>query len=138
MHRAVLYHAQGAVVPCIVQVAASQICSRTLRFWFLPAVVLRANSFIKLLLCCCTTGKKGSAARPSREDAQDDFDEAMSTTSWDTNDTYGSAIDNGGQQESYYINGGGARSDTGSVADVGESKAVDDFKDAVELLTEKR
>ncbi|CAM9153053.1 unnamed protein product, partial [Sphacelaria rigidula] len=83
-------------------------------------------------------GKKGSAARPSREDAQDDFDEAMSTTSWDTNDTYGSAIDNGGQQESYYINGGGARSDTGSVADVGESKAVDDFKDAVELLTEKR
>lgn len=61
----------------------------------------------------------------------------MSTTSWDTNDTYGSAIDNGGQQEGYY-NGGGARSDTGSVADVGESKAVDDFKDAVELLTEKR
>lgn len=71
-----------------------------------------------------------------RTDHDEVVDDAMSTTSWDTNDTYGSAVDNGFPD----ANGGGARSDADSVtqgADA-EGKAVDDFKDAVELLTEKR
>lgn len=61
-------------------------------------------------------------------------EDAMSTASWDTNDTYGSAVDNG------FPEANGTRSDAGSStpgADT-ENKAVDKFKDAVELLAEKR
>lgn len=63
----------------------------------------------------------------------------MSSTSFDTNDTYGSAIDLGAGD----ANGGGAKSEGGHPSGSGgggedSSKAVDDFKDAVEMLTEKR
>eukprot|EP00752_Nemacystus_decipiens_P010366 g9236.t1 len=84
-------------------------------------------------------GKKGNKGKrsPNRDDFGDEFDDTLSTG---TTDTYGSAFDypemnNGG--------GGGAAPDGrgGEAAggeDGGSSKAVDDFKDGVEMLTDKR
>lgn len=88
-----------------------------------------SSTFRYVLISAGNKGKKPG----SRED-DETFDEAVSTTSWDTNDT-ASAVDQGGLE----ANNNGARSDTGSLAAALEdSQAVDDFKDAVEQLSEKR
>ncbi|CBN77743.1 conserved unknown protein [Ectocarpus siliculosus] len=77
-------------------------------------------------------GNKGRKSPSSREEFGDDvIDDAMSTTSVDT---YGSALD---YPETYNGGGGGAWDAAGGEEGV-NSKAVDDFKDGVEQLTEKR
>lgn len=91
------------------------------------------------------TGQKGRKSAP-RGDGDDDFDDAMSTTSFDTIDTYGSGIDvgdgggdlNGGWGRSEGPNGGGSGGAGGSGGGERESKAADDFKEGVDMLTEKR
>lgn len=78
------------------------------------------------------TGNKGRKSPSSREEFGDDvIDDAMSTTSIDT---YGSALD---YSEAYNGGGGGAWEAAGGEEGV-NSKAVDDFKDGVEQLMEKR
>lgn len=93
-----------------------------------------SGSFFLLL-----SGNKGK--RSTNRDEFGDEDDAMSTG---TTDTYGSAFDypenNNGAGGG---GGGGAASDgRGGEAAGGEdgssSKVVDDFKDGVEMLTEKR
>lgn len=85
-----------------------------------------------------TAGHKGKKSRP-RGDGDDDNDDGLSSASFDTNDTYGSGIDigdangSGSRSESSYPAGGG-----GGGGGEEESKAVEDFKDAVYMLTEKR
>ena len=84
-----------------------------------------------------TAGHKGRKSRPSG-DGDDDNDDVLSTASFETNDTYGSGIDVGD------ANGSGSRSESsypvGGVRAGGEedSKAVEDFKDAVYMIAEKR
>lgn len=84
------------------------------------------------------TGQRGKKSRP-RGDGDDDIDDGLSSASFETNDTYGSAIDvgdangSGSRSESSYPPGGG-----GGGGGEEESKAVEDFKDAVYMLTEKR
>eukprot|EP00904_Undaria_pinnatifida_P010094 jgi/Undpi1/6214/HiC_scaffold_20.g08698.m1 len=83
-----------------------------------------------------TAGHKGRKSRPSG-DGDDDNDDVLSTASFETNDTYGSGIDVGD------ANGSGSRSESsypvGGVRAGGEedSKAVEDFKDAVYMIAEK-
>lgn len=85
-----------------------------------------------------TSGQRGKKSRP-RGDGDDDNDDGLSSASFDTNDTYGSGIDtgdangSGSKSESSYPAGGG-----GGCGGEEESKAVEDFKDAVYMLTEKR
>lgn len=78
------------------------------------------------------TGNKGRRT-PPRGRGEDELDEALSTTSFDSYDTFASGID---------AANGEARSPS-----VGESegmaaeetdKAVESFQDGVEMLTEKR
>eukprot|EP00903_Cladosiphon_okamuranus_P008426 g8099.t1 len=89
-------------------------------------------------------GKKGNKGKKSSNINRDDFgddDDAMSAMSAGTTDTYGSAFD---FPEVNNVGGAGVASDDrGGEAAGGEhgsssSKAVDDFKDGVEMLTEKR
>lgn len=60
----------------------------------------------------------------------------MSSTS--TNDTYGSALDYPDAYNGGGGGGGGGAWEAAGGEDGGNSKAVDDFKDGVEQLTEKR
>lgn len=79
------------------------------------------------------TGNKGKKSN-GRDEVGDDIDDAMSSVSIDT---YGSSLD-------YEVNNGGgsAYDSRGGEAGGGEegsgSKSVDDFKEGVEMLTEKR
>lgn len=89
----------------------------------------------------CSPGHKSRKSPGKADGDAGEFDDAMSSASYDTNDTYGSGLDYhdaapgggaGNRAEGSYPSGGDGGGEEKN------SKVVDDFKDAVDQLTEKR